>query len=149
MRLAALLILTGAVLLGDLAGVFTGALDHPAIEYSKRAAHDPVAALNQKLDGGQTLEFEPAHGYLKSVLDALGIPIESQIAVFAKSSFQQHLINPGNARAIYFNDSVAVGFVRGGAVLEIASEDPEQGTIFYILNQWKSASHGRSRDAVA
>jgi hypothetical protein len=140
MRLAALLILTGAILLGDLAGVFTGALDHPAIEYSKRPANDPVAALNRKLDEGQTLEFEPAHGYLKSVLDALGIPVESQIAVFAKSSFQQHLINPANARAIYFNDSVAVGFVRGGALLEIASEDPEQGAIFYTLNQWKSAS---------
>jgi hypothetical protein len=140
MRLAALLILTGAVLLGDLAGVFTGALDHPAIEYSKRPANDPVAALNRKLDEGRTLEFEPAHGYLKSVLDALGIPVESQIAVFAKSSFQQHLINPANARAIYFNDSVAVGFVRGGALLEIASEDPEQGTIFYTLNQWKSAN---------
>src|SRR5580698_5359265 len=136
MRLAALLILTGAVLLGDLAGVFTGALDHPAIGYSNRPVHDPVAALNLKLDEGQTLEFEPAHGYLKAVLDALGIPIESQIAVFAKSSFPQHLITPGNARALYFTDSVAVGFVPGGSLLEIASQDPEQGTIFYTLNQW-------------
>ena len=66
--------------------------------------------------------------------------MESQIAVFAKSSFQQHLIGPGNPRAIYFNDAVAVGFVPGGPLLEIASEDPEQGTIFYTLNQWKSAS---------
>jgi len=140
MRLAALLILTGVALLGDLAGVFTGALNHPAIEYSKRPVHDPVAALNQKLDEGKTLEFEPAHGYLKAVLEALRIPVESQIAVFAKSSFQQHLINPGNARAIYFTDSVAVGWVRGGPLLEIASEDAEQGTIFYTLNQWKSAS---------
>jgi hypothetical protein len=140
MRLAALLILTGVVLLGDLAGVFTGALDHPAIEYSKRPVHDPVAALNRKLDEGRTLNFEPVHGYLRAVLDALRIPVESQIAVFAKSSFQQHLINPANARAIYFNDSVAVGWVRGGPLLEIASEDPEQGTIFYTLNQWKSTS---------
>src|SRR5580698_7867982 len=140
MRLAVLLIVSGAVLLGDLAGVFTGALDHPAIEYSKRPVHDPVAALNGKLDAGQTLAFEPQHGYLAAVLGALGIPVESQVAVFAKSSFQQHLIGPGNARAIYFNDSVAVGWVRGGALLEIASEDPEQGTIFYTLNQWKSTS---------
>jgi hypothetical protein len=140
MRLAALLILTSVVLLGDLAGVFSGALDHPAIEYSKRPAHDPVAALNRKLDEGKTLDFEPVHGYLRAVLAALRIPVESQIAVFAKSSFQQHLINPANARAIYFNDSVAVGWVRGGPLLEIASEDPEQGTIFYTLNQWKSAS---------
>jgi hypothetical protein len=140
MRLAVLLIVTGAVLLGELAGVFTGALDHPAIEYSTRPVHDPVAALNKRLDEGQTLEFEAGHGYLKSVLGALGIPAESQIAIFAKSSFQQHLISPANARAIYFNDAVAVGWVRGGALLEIASEDPEQGTIFYTLNQWKSTS---------
>ena len=140
MRLAVLLIVSGAVLLGDLAGVFTGALDHPAIEYSTRPVHDPVAALNKKLDEGETLEFEPAHGYLKAVLDALGILAESQIAIFAKSSFQQHLINPANARAIYFNDAVAMGWVRGGPLLEIASEDPEQGTIFYTLNQWQGAS---------
>ena len=135
-----LLILTGVVLLGDLAGVFTGELDHPAIQYSTRPVHDPVAALNAKLDAGQPLAFEPEHGYLQSVLGALGIPVESQVAVFAKSSFQQHLIGPANARALYFNDTVAVGWIRGGALLEIASEDPEQGTIFYTLNQWKSAS---------
>jgi len=140
MRLAVLLIFTGAVLLGDLAGVFTGALDHPAIEYSTRPVHDPVAALNRKLDEGKTLEFEPVHGYLRAVLEALGIPVESQMAIFAKSSFQQYLIHPGNARAIYFNDAVAVGWVRGGPLLEIASEDPEQGTIFYTLNQWKGES---------
>lgn len=140
MRLAVLLILSGAVLLGDLAGVFTGALDHPAIEYSKRPVNDPVAALNRRLDRGETLEFEPGRGYLKAVLEALGIPVESQIAVFAKSSFQQHLIGPENARALYFNDAVAVGWIRGGPLLEVASQDPEQGTIFYTLNQWKSAS---------
>jgi hypothetical protein len=66
--------------------------------------------------------------------------VESQLAVFAKNSFQQHMISPGNARALYFNDTVAVGWIRGGSLLEIASEDPEQGTIFYTLNQWKSAS---------
>jgi hypothetical protein len=140
MRLAVLLIVTGVLALGDLAGVFTGALDHPAIEYSKRAAHDPVAELNRKLDAGLKLNFEPEHGYLQAVLDALRIPVESQIAVFAKSSFQQHLIHPGNARALYFNDAVAVGFVRGGPLLEIASQDPRQGTIFYTLNQWSSRS---------
>jgi hypothetical protein len=140
MRLAVLLIVTSAILLGDLAGVFTGALDHPAIEYSKRPVHDPVAALNTKLDEGKTLEFEPEHGYLRALLDALGIPIESQLAVFAKSSFQQHLISPGNARAIYFNDAASVAWVRGAPLLEIASEDPEQGTIFYTLNNWKSAT---------
>ena len=130
MRLAVLLIVTGVVALGDLTGVFTGALDHPAIEYSTRPVADPVALLNRKLDEGKQLQYEPAHGYLQSVLDALGIPVESQITVFAKSSFQQHLINPANARAIYFNDQVAVGWVRGAPMLEIASQDPQTGDHF-------------------
>jgi hypothetical protein len=139
MRLTVLLIVTCVVALGDLTGVFTGALDHPAIEYSTRPVADPVALLNRKLEEGQQLRYEPAHGYLRAVLDALGIPVESQIAVFAKSSFQQHLINPANARAIYFNDQVAVGWVRGAPMLEIASQDPKQGTIFYGLNQGAGA----------
>jgi hypothetical protein len=139
MRLALLLIVTGAVALADLTGVFTGALDHPAIEYSTRPVADPVAVLNRKLEAGKQLDYEPAHGYLRAILDALGIPVESQITVFAKSSFQQHLINPSNARAIYFNDQVAVGWVRGGPFLEIASVDPRQGAIFYALNQFSNA----------
>jgi hypothetical protein len=140
MRLAVLLIVTclaarGLTALADLAGVFTGALDHPAIEYSTRPTHDRVAELNRKLGEGETLEFEPGRGYLRAVLDGLGIPVESQIATFAKASFQQHLINPGNARAIYFNDTVAVGWVRGAELIEIAAEDARQGTFFYTINQ--------------
>jgi hypothetical protein len=135
MRLAVLLIACAAVGLGDLTGVFTGALDHPAIEYAVRPVHDPVAQLKREIEAGKTLAFEPVHGYLEAVLDALKIPVESQIAVFAKSSFQQHLINPQNARAIYFNDAAAVGWVRGGIVLEITAQDPQQGTIFYALEQ--------------
>ncbi len=135
MRLAALWIATGAVALADLTGVFSGALDHPAIEYAVRPVDDLAARLNRRLDGGLTLPYEPAHGYLPALLSALGIRVESQIATFAKASFQQHLISPRNARALYFNDSVAVGWVRGGAMLEIAAEDPRQGTIFYTLSQ--------------
>jgi hypothetical protein len=40
-----------------------------------------------------------------------------------------------NPRAIYFNDTVAVGWVRGGAVLEVTAHDPAQGVIFYALDQ--------------
>ncbi|MGA3203244.1 MAG: hypothetical protein ABSF12_12215 [Bryobacteraceae bacterium] len=145
MRLAVLLIVTGVLALGDLVGVFTGALDHPAIEYPQRPVHDPVSELNKKLDQGMTLAFEPVHGYLPAVLEALGIPVESQIATFAKASFQQHLISPGNARAIYFNDAVAVGWVRGGKELEIATEDARQGTIFYTINQRASGNPRATR----
>ena len=140
-----LLIVPGVLALGDLVGVFTGALDHPAIEYHERPVHDPVSELNKKLDQGMMLAFEPVHGYLPAVLDALRIPVESQIATFAKASFQQHLINAGNARAIYFNDTVAVGWVRGGKELEIATEDARQGTIFYTINQRASGNPRATR----
>ena len=55
------------------------------------------------------------------------------------------MIHPGNARAIYFNDTVAVGWVRGGPMLEIAAEDPEQGVIFYTINQWASGKPRATR----
>jgi hypothetical protein len=66
-------------------------------------------------------------------LEALHIPVESQIVVFSKTSVQQHLIGPFNPRVLYFNDSVVVGWVRGGFI-EVASHDPKQGVIFYTLN---------------
>jgi hypothetical protein len=37
-------------------------------------------------------------------------------------------------RALYFNDDVSVGWVRGGDVLEIAALDSKQGVIFYTLD---------------
>ena len=48
---------------------------------------------------------------------------------------QAHRINPDNPRAIYFNDTVAVGWVRGGDVLEVASLDPTQGVLFFSIDQ--------------
>ena len=69
------------------------------------------------------------------MLDALSVPVESQILVFSKTSFQAPRISPKNPRAIYFNDTVSVGWVRGGEVLEFAAQDPAQGTLFYTLSQ--------------
>jgi len=36
---------------------------------------------------------------------------------------------------VFFSDTVAVGFVRGGSILEVAAQDPAQGVIFYELPQ--------------
>jgi hypothetical protein len=38
-------------------------------------------------------------------------------------------------RAIYHNDRVTVGWVRGGDVVELASLDPKLGVVFYTLDQ--------------
>jgi hypothetical protein len=108
----------------------------PRINYLSGPTTDLVTRLNQKLRSGEvTLQAEPTRGYLRSVLDALEVPVESQMLVFSKTSFQQPRIGPRNPRAIYFNDEVAVGWVRGGDVLEFAAHDPTQGTVFFTLAQ--------------
>jgi hypothetical protein len=100
---------------------------------------DPVARLQKQLDRGEvTLAYEPQHGYLKSVLDTLKVPISSQTLVFSKTSFQYRKISPQAPRALYFNDDVYVGQVRDGKVLEFVSFDPMQGAIFYILDEHQS-----------
>jgi hypothetical protein len=122
--------------LGDLKSIFVADPNHPAIEYSTRRLKDPVSELNRKIQAGEVrLNFDEAQGYLRSVLGALSIPIASQIAVFSKTSVQMFRINPHNPRALYYNDSVAVGWVRGGPIVELAAEDPKQGVIFFTLDQ--------------
>ena len=60
--------------------------------------------------------------------------------MFSKTSFQAPHISPRNPRAIYFADDAAVGFVRGGDVLELAAVDPRQGVVFYTLSNLKTPS---------
>ena len=110
--------------------------NHPAIAYATSPQSDPVFRLNERLRNGEvTFASEPVTGYLRSVLKALNVPVESQVLVFSKTSFQAKRISPQNPRAIYFGDNVAVGFVRGGDVLEFISQDPKLGSVFYQLHQ--------------
>jgi hypothetical protein len=110
--------------------------DNPAIEYTTKTLNDPGYQLNLKLQRGEVhLKYEPVRGYLRSVLDALDVPVESQMVVFSKTSFQAERISPTNPRSLFFNDSVVVGWVHGGGIIEVAAEDPRQGMIFYILSQ--------------
>jgi hypothetical protein len=102
---------------------------HPAIQYS-RASNDPVAGLLRRPEAASRLTSEGPSGYLRSILGALDVPVSSQIMVFSRGSVQSALIGADNPRALYFNDSVVVGWVRRGFV-EIAAQDPEQGTVFY------------------
>jgi hypothetical protein len=126
----------GSVVFAGLGGSFLVSLDHEAIEYSKRPLHDPITAVNAKLASGQLqFRFEEPFGYLRPVLEALDVPVESQMLVFSKTSFQAPRIAPRTPRALYFNDHVTVGYVQGGDVVEITSVDPRQGVIFYSLDQ--------------
>jgi hypothetical protein len=109
------------------------------INYRTQEVTDPVAKLQKLLDqGGVKLAYEPTHGYLKSVLDKLEVPVSSQTLVFSKTSFQYKKISPQAPRALYFNDDVYVGQVHDGKVLEFVSFDPMQGAIFYILDEHQS-----------
>ncbi len=131
----------------DLDGVFQGSPDHPAIQYGALPSHDPVADLNRKLQAGEAeLKFEDTSGYLRPLLEALHVPIESQIVAFAKTSVQRQRINPFNPRTLFFNDSVVVGWVHGGFI-EVAAQDPEQGIVFYTLDQQSPAGDQKMKIA--
>jgi hypothetical protein len=119
----------------ELEDTFYIPLDDPAIQYGQRPVSDPVARLEQRLESGAAkLEVAPnGWGYLPSVLKQLGVNPDSQALVFSKTSTQSEKIGPRTPRAIYFNDDVAVGFVRDSDVLEIAALDPQQGVQFYVL----------------
>lgn len=110
--------------------------EHPAIGYSSGTPTDRIARLQQRIDAGEVaLRFEPGRGYLKSVLEALQIPVSSQGLVFSKTSLQLDRIAPWAPRALYFNDDVYVGWVQEGPIMEFASMDPTLGTVFYSLPQ--------------
>lgn len=104
-------------------------LSHPAINYGQ-STNDPVAVMLRDPRIRERLESAGPARLLKTLLDALSIPEESQLLVFLSASLQGGRITADNPRALYFNDSVSVGWVRGGFI-EIASQDPTQGTVFY------------------
>jgi len=127
-------LLLGAVTRGQIADEVIE-LEHPAIAYSRPAIHNPVARLSDQVASGRiTLRFDQGSGYLKSVLAALDVPAESQLAVFSRASLQSRIIRPDNPRTIFFNDAVAVAWVRGGFV-EIAAQDAEKGAVFFRVMQ--------------
>src|SRR5437660_11756165 len=125
MRIAC--VLAGSLLaFAGLDDTLAPAPDHRAIGYYRSAAQDPAAELNRRLEEGSAhLSFSGSTGHLASVLQALDVPIESQVVVYSKTSRQLPLIEPRNPRAIFFNDSVSVALMRGG-IIEIASVDPRQ-----------------------
>jgi hypothetical protein len=125
----------GAVAFAGLEGSYVVPSDHEAIQYS-RPASDAITELNRRIASGEMrLAFDPDHGYLPAVLEALKVPIESQVLVFSKTSFQAPRITPRNPRSIFFNDRVTIGWVRTGDVVEATAVDPRQGVIFYTLDQ--------------
>ena len=109
--------------------------DLPPIRYSESISKDPVALLERKIQRGElVLPQDPQFGVLPGLLKELNVPVESQVLVFSKTSLQIHKISPSNPRALYFNDSVYVGYVPGSSILELAANDPDLGAVFYTLD---------------
>jgi len=110
------------------------AIDHPEIQYDTRPIDDRVTRLARDLASGKVKIQPSSDGYLQGLLQALDVNPDSQMLVFSKTSFQAARIDPKNPRALYFNDDVQVGFVRGSNLLEVAALDPKQGVIFYSVD---------------
>jgi hypothetical protein len=132
----AIAVLVAGAAIGGLSGSYLLPIDHEAIRYSTAPVDDVVTRLQGRIDSGEVkLQRDENFGYLRSVLRALDVPESSQVLVFSKTSFQAPRIAPRTPRALYFNDRVAVGFVRTGDVLEFAALDPHLGIVFYTLDQ--------------
>jgi hypothetical protein len=94
-----------------------------------------AARLERALETGAVrLDYDSRSGYLPSLLRALDIDRDTQLAVFSRTSLQSFVIRPNNPRTIFFNDSVVVAWVRGGFI-ELAAQGPSQGVAFYMLDQ--------------
>ena len=131
--LGSLLLLPALCLAG---GQHQDDFDHPAIQYLQKTPNDPISRLQKQLDSGQLhLTYNARNGYLSSVLAQLKIPVSSQMLVFSKTSFQRELITPHAPRALYFNADTYVGWVQDGSVVEVATQDPQLGAVFYTLDQ--------------
>ncbi len=101
---------------------------------------DPIRSLQALLESGEvTFSFDPETGYLASLLAALDIPVSSQGLVFSRTSLQTDRITPWSPRAVYFNDDIYVGYVQESSFLEIASIDPDDGAMFYTMDQNQEA----------
>ncbi|MCA9027227.1 MAG: hypothetical protein KDA86_18610 [Planctomycetaceae bacterium] len=117
------------------------------INYNTAPESNRIAELAARLESGEIeLEYDKKHGYLPSLLEALDVPVSSQMLVFSKTSFQLRRISPRRPRALYFNDDVYIGWVQRGDVIEISTADRELGGVFYTLSQEESEQPRFIRD---
>lgn len=114
----------------------------PEHDYWNRTPQDPFTRFTEELAAGKhTLDTSGGDvAYLTSLLNALEIPISSQMLVFSTTSLQLRFISPENPRALYFNEDTYIGFIPGGRI-EVISMDPELGAIFYIFDLPKTGGH--------
>jgi len=107
--------------------------EEPPISYSATQTNDRATEINAAFQSRATeIRSLPAKKRLKWLLDEMGVPVESQIFVFSKTSMQRDLINPESPRVLYFSDEAYVGWSPTGA-FEVAVFDAKLGATFYIF----------------
>ena len=85
-----------------LLAIGAAALSLAIVDGASPPATDRVARLNQALaQHERSLTRDRQTGYLVSVLDALGVPAESQLLVFSRTGVQRAYTSPLNPRALY------------------------------------------------
>lgn len=120
-------------LVGPLAAQGSPDYEQPPISYSESAPADALARISGRIAAGDLAFTGPDRQVLRALLDALGVPVASQMMVFSKTSLQRGRIRPDRPRALYFSDSVYVGWVPGG-LMEVTAVDPKLGPIFYSFD---------------
>jgi hypothetical protein len=122
-------------------------IEKPPIDYSKTQDDNLVTRLKARLESGETMLKPDAHfGFLRPILKELDVSVTSQGLVFSKTSLQVEHIATRNPRAIYFNDDVYVGWVRGSNLIELSVSDAKLGAVFYSAEQLGSRLRVRRRD---
>lgn len=109
---------------------------HKEVDYFAKVVNDPVARLQTSIQSGDVrLQGDSRHGFLKSVLKHLHVPLESQLLVFSKTARSPNLVSPAAPRAVFFNDMVSVAWIPEARELELTAIDPTRGVNFYTLTQ--------------
>jgi hypothetical protein len=130
----AAVLIVGAGILRQVPATATTA---PAPVTTSSAAGDTaVASLDAMLRTGRAqLRFEERSGYLRSVLDHLHVPVESQVVTFSQASLHGASVTDSYPRAIFFNDEIAVAWAPQSSSLELAAYSRQRGPVFYTLEQ--------------
>lgn len=107
--------------------------EQPPINYSKADPDDAVTRLLTRIARGEVSFGGSDREILEGVLRELHVPVSSQVVVFSRTSLQANLIRPSRPRALYFSDTVYIGWVQGG-LIEVAAIDPVLGPVFYSID---------------
>lgn len=126
-------LLVGGSLIASLRAQSQPDYELPPIEYSARVPRDAFAAVRSELESGTWKLKGDERQVLQALLDRLAVPTSSQVLVFSRTSLQRGRIRPERPRALYFSDSVYVGWVPGG-LFEVAAIDPVLGPVFYSID---------------